>query len=394
MGAADDFAAVYSACCAAIDVQPCALVLDAISRVTDPETHTRRGVDLRLRGESLALFERRLHDEDVQALAAAVRETGIVISVLDLSNNELSDGCANSLEDLLLFGQIEEFCIAKNKLTCDGLSMILQIIESGRSSLQALDVSCNPLERDGGMRVARFIVSDRALRHLNLSSCELETDSLIAIATALRENSSLEAIGLDNPRTFSHDDEITVHIASMLQVNATLQELTLRQHRMRCSGASILADAILSNSTLRSLDLACNEISVEGAEALARVVVAVDCHVESLLLGANRVANDGAAAIGAALEFTNCLRELDLSNNRISDEGLSGIAMGLAVNSSLAKLKLWGNLFGPSSSKLFYQLVEGRFKHLSVALDFLPHVPEDRLPESKECEEEVQIAQL
>jgi len=154
---------------------------------------------------------------------------------------------------------------------------------------------------------------NQSLVSLDLSDCELATESVIAFATVLLTNTRLQRLGLANPRLFSLQaswlaaraagrwpwgpkswkahahpsflpspsppptfplflspyppalapharlsplqEEPLVHVASMLRVNATLTALDLSKHGIRDEGARVLCADLQGNQTLRHLTL-------------------------------------------------------------------------------------------------------------------------------------------
>lgn len=87
------------------------------------------------------------------------------------------------------------------------------------------------------------------------------------------------------------------------------------------AGARGLADILLFNSTLASLDLRGNALGNDGAVALAR---ALRSHGNALLteldLGYNEIKDDGACALAQALKANaeGAVRQLRLNANYIS----------------------------------------------------------------------------
>ena len=57
-----------------------------------------------------------------------------------------------------------------------------------------------------------------ALEKLDLSDTDLKTESLIALSTVLRNNTTLRFLHINRPLLFTHQEEPTVHFAKMLKV--------------------------------------------------------------------------------------------------------------------------------------------------------------------------------
>jgi len=59
----------------------------------------------------------------------------------------------------------------------------------------------------------------------------------------------------------------------------------------------ILMEHLLENTTLKVLDLNCNEIAFKGCEAIGKYLKSPSCSLESLHLSTNKCSDSGAKAI-------------------------------------------------------------------------------------------------
>lgn len=133
---------------------------------------------------------------------------------------------------------------------------------------------------------------------LDMGNNEFDHDAVIDIMGTLNyKECALEVLNLDNPYLKTIQQETAVHIAKMLQQNRSIQKMSLRKHKLRCSGIYTITEHMLENFTLRVLDLSCNEISPSGAKALAKVLKQGHCAIESLLLSCNKLGDLGAQEI-------------------------------------------------------------------------------------------------
>ena len=123
-----------------------------------------------------------------------------------------------------------------------------------------------------------------------------------------------------------------------LLLNATLSNLSCGD-----TGAAAVGAALDQRTTCLRLDLANNDITSGGAEALCAQLHRA-C-LETLLLGANQVGDDGAKSIARAVRGS-AVRHLDLSSNEISDAGAVGLAMELRHAKHLRSLRIGGNSIG------------------------------------------------
>ena len=61
----------------------------------------------------------------------------------------------------------------------------------------------------------------------------IELDSIIAFATVLNYNETLQGLNLDRPVLRTLGEEPTVHISKMLRVNSSLRSISLKNHGIR-----------------------------------------------------------------------------------------------------------------------------------------------------------------
>lgn len=417
MTLAKEFEESYRGACKACGVNPYEKIIDIVrerlsnesaysseSKGSDKESklegksHSLSAqIEVEICGNSLDLFNSRFQNSDIQAFSSAVKSSGLLLESLDLRYNNLTAPSAQAIADLVLFGQLQRLVLTSNSLNDQALGPLVDALIGGKASLVELNLSFNEIGSAGGRLLAPYLglpSSICSLQVLDLGNTEQDTDSLVALACALQKNTSLRVLNLDNPRVFSLNDEVTTHIANVIRHHPKLEDISLGKQRIRCSGAAILAEALYENERIRCLRLRGNQISIQGGQALAKLLLSPTCRLELLDLEANPIAR-GAEALSDALAYTESLQTLCLSNCSIVDESLAQLARGMAANGTVSRLTVWGNHFGPASSKLFYNLYNGRFKHCNVQLDIIPHVA-SMLPDASSYEKshpDVQIAQ-
>jgi Ran GTPase-activating protein (RanGAP) involved in mRNA processing and transport len=278
--------------------------------------------------------------------------------------------------------EIEELHLGGNRIGPESCKLLCSALTQHAAPLRWLDLSGNPLRVAGGHAVADLLAHAQCpLVYLNVGNTELEIENVIAIATALRENTTLVEIHLDKPIVRTKEEEAVQHIGKMLQVNETLRVLSLNKHQLSDHGAQVLAERMLDNHSLERLTLRANSIGATGAAALAALLLRHDALAE-LDLSANRIGDAGAEAFAKLLRHnTRPLSTLALCSTYLTDDGLAAIARAClaprhAESNRLQNLLLWGNDFGTTSSALFLELHRGRFADWNVETDFLP-VPTD-----------------
>ena len=71
----------------------------------------------------------------------------------------------------------------------------------------------------GGLQLAASMQVNTAIRTLKVGSADLEVDSVIAMATILHGNSTLQVLDLSRPLLFSHQEETARHLSNAMKVS-------------------------------------------------------------------------------------------------------------------------------------------------------------------------------
>ena len=129
--------------------------------------------------------------------------------------------------------------------------------------------------------------------------------------------------------------------------NTTLQQLDLNYNSIREKGAKELAEALKCATDehkifLKGLYLEFNWIGDEGARdfAASLKVSGLSDTLQQLNLASNRIRDNGATYLAQALETNTSLIELNLGNNLIGNNGAIRIAEALKTNKTLRQLVL------------------------------------------------------
>jgi len=175
-------------------------------------------------------------------------------------------------------------------------------------------------------------------------------------------------------------------VAYALGGNRALTSLDVSRNDIGDGGKSAIGDALLSSSTSRLQFLTCNEWSIEvGTSSLGLAdkrlnaadakllagVIKFNRSLKSANLAENDIGDEGAIAISAALESNTTLTDLNLEAKydgvKISASGAQAIAKMLAVNRSLKSVDLEYNDI-PEEGKRQLRNAVGN-KSISLSLD-------------------------
>jgi len=194
-----------------------------------------------------------------------------------------------------------------------------------------------------------------------------------ALARLLLSNRTLTHLNLRNDGVCNHGAEA---IGVVLQLNRTLTHLYSNSGWIQEQGAKALAEAISSNFTLTHLSLPDNWINDLGAEAFARAL-RFNCTLKFLDLSVNCIGNRGVVALAKCLESNVSLAYLDLHCQHgrcihavlpelIGESGTSALARALRTNCTLMYLDLQDNAIGESGAAALGEALQSnhRLTHL------------------------------
>ena len=100
-----------------------------------------------------------------------------------------------------------------------------------------------------------WLQSNGVLQALDIGNCDIGTETLIALATVMKENKKLQQLNIENARVFSRQEDSTYHLCRMLQVNRTLGSLNLAKHKIVDFGAELVAEHLEGNTSLFAINL-------------------------------------------------------------------------------------------------------------------------------------------
>ncbi len=191
--------------------------------------------------------------------------------------------------------------------------------------------------------------SNASLTSLNFNYCSLE-HSAVPIFNSLRFNTSVSLI-----RVYNGLDHLTIGppgttaIANSLPFNKSLVSLSIYDKSM--GSASKLARALLSNSSLKTLELQSCAIDVDACQVIGEALKSPNCGLSSISLADNVLGSDGASAVINSLSSNHSVTQLSMIQNNIGGEVGPVLARVLAINTTISKLILNYNEIGDGGAE-------------------------------------------
>ncbi|KAB1277105.1 Leucine-rich repeat-containing protein 74A [Camelus dromedarius] len=179
--------------------------------------------------------------------------------------------------------------------------------------------------------------------YVNLSHHGLGPNGTKAIAIALVSNTTVLTLELaDN----SIMEEGILSLVEMLQENYYLQEMNISDNNLGLEGARILSEFLQNDtSSIFSLQLSGNNFKEESAELFCQALSA-NYRIKTLDLSHNQFSDKTGEYLGQMLGdamVNTALKKLNLSMNSFGNEGASALGEVLRLNNCLAHLDVSSN---------------------------------------------------
>ena len=120
--------------------------------------------------------------------------------------------------------------------------------------------------------------------------------------------------------------------------------LNVRHRSIGPKEAQSIADALMSNMFVKSIDLEGNNIGHDGLSKLFRLLLD-NCFISDLSLSENNIGSKGAAILANILKHTRSLSTVNLKGNRLGDNDSTLLSEGIVANDTVKSLTLSHNEF-------------------------------------------------
>jgi hypothetical protein len=138
------------------------------------------------------------------------------------------------------------------------------------------------------------------------------------------------------------DDEMIKWLVPGLITNQTLRHLDLSNNRITGKGMIKICSYLVRTKALLSINLNNNLIGGDSSYAIG-LVLKENTKLRVMLLAMNRFDDESGGRILKMLCFNNYLDEIDLSANQLGPESLKFLAMALKGNNTIKKIDLCHN---------------------------------------------------
>ncbi|KAG6621420.1 NLRC3 protein [Phytophthora cinnamomi] len=156
-------------------------------------------------------------------------------------------------------------------------------------------------------------------------NAKLDSTSLAELLQCVNEDSSVTKLSLHRSGV---TPSLAVQLADFLETNSTLTHVDLTGNRLGEHGAACLATSLMKNSAVTTLVLAdCGLTSEALPEWVTFFQAGTNTTLRYLNLAGNQIDDDGAEALGAMLQTAKARdMNFDLRGNELSTRGLQVLA--------------------------------------------------------------------
>jgi Ran GTPase-activating protein (RanGAP) involved in mRNA processing and transport len=337
------------------------------------------------------------------------------IHKLDLSDNMISDLCMHNIKNVISVKKVVYLNLASNMISAEGLKIIQHELMQSDSlkylNLGVVDGSFrrNNFSSEGGLVLARILLSNFSLSSLILQDNELNEESAEKIGSSLIQNKTLKKLKISDNKiknkgaisilengnklislnlssneilpeicfdlkklleTSSNIQEINwdynsvglkgiKYIVEGLNKNKSLKYLSLKNTNIGNQGLKILSQGLRNNKILSTLDVSYNTITFESFSDLCD---SLNTNAVTCIKMKNNLLGDESMEYFANIILSNlsnsCINYFDFSSCKIYDQGLIYLLSPLAENKKISKIKLRDNYFSHEIDYVVIDFIE------------------------------------
>lgn len=257
------------------------------------------------------------------------------LTYINLSDNALGAKGIQAVGQLLS-GQenLEHLFFCNNGLAADAGNLITSALtETTPTSLLTLHFHNNLLETAGAVALGPVIESSPKLNDFRFSSLRLARDGSVHVCKAIKPcmSTTLRRLNLSD-NAFGHEGATA--LAEALRDAPFLTTLLVSDVLLGDEGVQLVCDALVEGAPkLEVLDISANEMGLEGARGLARLMAVG--RLTEVQAEDNELGNAGAARLAKSIVKSATLQKVDVSGSEIHSRGALALAKAAAKLLSL-----------------------------------------------------------
>lgn len=278
--------------------------------------------------EELMLGSNNLYSSDIERLCI-ILQTNRTLKKLDLNNNNHfgTTGYQHIAQMLMTNEHLQDLKLSNGIMFDDGVTLIMEALVSN-TALKYIDISSNKISPLDALRIHNMLLKNKHLASVNMEINYIGDGGATWIAEALEKNNSLKNIKLGWNNLL---DDAAMAFAKMLRVNNSLEALNLKCNKFSAGAMQTFAEALKINTGLVELNVI-NAIDTEGAIHICEALKS-NTTLKKLSLRANNI--KGAAKSIASMLACNTLTEIDIAFCWFDATDVEHVCRAIETNTSL-----------------------------------------------------------
>ena len=323
-----------------------------------------------------------LQEDDFQPILEALEKSSY-IKYLDISDNSFDIAtCRNLGERILRLSKLQHLQASSCYFEEDGLKCIFEGLQNKRN-LFYFNSSSNHISSHAAIQLASAITNTHTIKHLILHHCGLQEQGLIAISNALRHIVCLRTLNLSYNNLsnkaacvlgeiialnhiFNHLEMVScklteqglIAVANSLTKISSLTHLNISHNSITDTAAGRVAAALLANTSMQHLNLSYCSLDENGLNLLCKSLSTI-CKLKYLNLSDNKINNSVAGQLTSALQKISTLNHLMLCNCEIQELGFDMILGTLCGKNVLHHLNVNQNIISDQTAAKICDVIAG-----------------------------------
>lgn len=281
-------------------------------------------------------------------------ESGRIVK-LDLSDNLIADSSMHNIKNIISVKKVVHLNLASNMISTEGLKIIQNEVMSSDSlkylNLGIIDGSFrrNNFSGEGGLIMARILLTNESLSTLILQDNELGEESADKIGSALIKNKILSKLKISDNKIRNRGAK------TILENGDRLVSINLANNEITSEICLDLKKLLETSSMLQELNWDSNNIGQKGIKFVVEGVHRSKS-IRHLSLKNTNIGNNGVKLLAEGLRNNKYLEVLDISSNSINLESFADICDSLMTN-RITTIKAKNNLLGDESMEYFARTI-------------------------------------
>ena len=276
-------------------------------------------------------------EETIHRLVEAL-QNNVMVDWLSFTGCDLTVGSARAISDMFRINRRVRHLVLNNN-SCMGAEGVVAIMEGlcENRKLQSIMLEDNDIGIAALRAITRMLQVNSTLQELSLGCNVLTNDETFAdFARSFIANQSLVRLELGHCNLLACSVQ---HLFECIQGHPTLAHLDLTGNHLNADISESFGNLLRQNHSLRTISVTDNCLGSQTAAAVA-LALEENTTLQSLVMGNNGIDDEGALALSRSLPRMKGLYDLCLHHNDMTYKGCKALIAGMSRNQSLHSLSL------------------------------------------------------